>query len=79
MSKLLPTIRIAKAVQTLVDTGQYRPGHLYEDCIAPAAKGAIEAALSRTNGNLSHAAQLLGVDRNTLRARMKALGVGRVA
>jgi two-component system nitrogen regulation response regulator GlnG len=38
-------------------------------------KPLIEKALATTGGNQLAAARLLGINRNTLRARMKALGV----
>ena len=41
-----------------------------------AEKRAIESALSLAGGNKSKAAKLLGLSRNTLYLKMKALGMG---
>jgi Fis family transcriptional regulator len=35
----------------------------------------IEAVLTRVDGNQTHAAQMLGINRNTLRKKMKNHGI----
>jgi two-component system nitrogen regulation response regulator GlnG len=51
------------------------PGALYHRALAAFEKPLIEYALARTGGNQLRAAQLLGINRNTLRKRIGELGV----
>ncbi|MGE5674578.1 MAG: sigma-54 interaction domain-containing protein [Mycobacterium leprae] len=54
-----------------------RPGHgrQLRDALTEAEREAIRAALSECNGNLSRAAVLLGIPRQTLQYRIKILGL----
>jgi len=51
------------------------PGALYHRALAAFEKPLIEYALGRTGGNQLRAAQLLGINRNTLRKRIGELGL----
>ena len=52
-----------------------RSGHIYDDIMALAEKPLLQEALRLTRGNQIRAAALLGLNRNTLRARLRALGI----
>ena len=51
------------------------PGTLYHSALAAFEKPLIEHALGETGGNQLRAAQLLGINRNTLRKRITELGL----
>jgi two-component system nitrogen regulation response regulator GlnG len=51
------------------------PGTLYHRALAAFEKPLIEHALGRTGGNQLRAAELLGINRNTLRKRISELGL----
>ena len=51
------------------------PGAVYHRALAAFEKPLIEHALGRTGGNQLRAAQLLGINRNTLRKRISELGL----
>ncbi|MEE8359769.1 MAG: helix-turn-helix domain-containing protein [Candidatus Omnitrophota bacterium] len=51
------------------------PGEIYEDAVGSLEKILIEKALERTEGNQITAAKMLGLNRNTIRAKIKRLGV----
>lgn len=53
------------------------PGALYHRALAAFERPLIEHALGRTGGNQLRAAQLLGINRNTLRKRIGELGLAR--
>ncbi len=71
---------IARCVRKALDTyfrdldGE-RPGAIYNMVLCSVEKPLIEVVLTRVKGNQTHAAQLLGVNRNTLRKKMKAYGI----
>ncbi len=64
----------AHILPKLVSVGQDEQSQIHQNVIASLEKPLIELALSITSGNKVRAASLLGVNRNTLRAKMKALG-----
>lgn len=66
-----------KALQTLLElASERRDGSaLYHFVLESIEKPLIEDILTKTGGNQLAAARLLGINRNTLRARMKALGI----
>lgn len=76
---LMPAEAIAKAVRKLVDahyageTERRQP--LYDSIIAVVEKPLIETVLARLRGNQVHAARSLGINRNTLRKKMRAHGI----
>ena len=55
--------------------GDVKEGQLYEHVLALVERPLLQAALERAGGNQLKAAQLLGINRNTLRKRMKELGI----
>jgi DNA-binding protein Fis len=65
----------SQAVETLAKfaVASGRPVHHF--VIASVERPLIEKALMRTGGNQVAAARLLGIHRNSLRARMRALGI----
>lgn len=52
-----------------------RPAAIYDMVICSVEKPLIESVLARVDGNQTQAAQLLGLNRNTLRKKMKAYGI----
>ena len=49
----------------------HSPAGLYELVLSEVERPLFEAVLAQTGGNLSKAAQILGLNRNTLRTRLK--------
>jgi DNA-binding protein Fis len=52
-----------------------KEGILYKTIIASLEKQLIEHMLERTEGNQLKAARFLGINRNTIRAKIKKLGI----
>ena len=50
-------------------------GMLYKSVLAEIEKPLIEHILERTEGNQVKAAKILGINRNTMRAKIKKLGI----
>lgn len=50
-------------------------GNLYRSALRAVEKPLIENALDRTGGNQLKAAKILGINRNTLRSKIKRLGI----
>jgi DNA-binding protein Fis len=50
-------------------------GTLYKSVLQKIEKGLIERVLERTEGNQFKAARLLGINRNTIRSKIKKLGI----
>ncbi|HYG70380.1 MAG TPA: sigma-54 dependent transcriptional regulator [Anaeromyxobacteraceae bacterium] len=61
-------------VESVLD-GPEPPSGRYQTALEAVEGPLIAAALARTNGNQLRAAELLGMNRNTLRERMRALGM----
>jgi two-component system nitrogen regulation response regulator GlnG len=59
----------------LVRLQESRDGHLYEHFVGCLERPLLELVLRRTGGNQLKAAALLGINRNTLRKRLKGLGL----
>jgi two-component system nitrogen regulation response regulator GlnG len=79
LSGLLPSATaqehgVAGLVEALLDAAPPAGGR-YQAGLAAIEAPLISAALARTNGNQLRAAELLGMNRNTLRERMRALGM----
>lgn len=52
-----------------------KEGILYRTIIEAIEKQLIEHILERTEGNQLKAARILGIDRNTIRAKIRRLGI----
>ncbi|HEX9244286.1 MAG TPA: sigma-54 dependent transcriptional regulator [Anaeromyxobacter sp.] len=65
---------IGGLVESILDASEPEGGR-YQAALAAVEQPLIAAALARTNGNQLRAAELLGMNRNTLRERMRALGM----
>ncbi len=52
-----------------------REGMLYKSIIQAIEKPLIEHTLERTEGNQLRAARILGLNRNTIRSKIKKLGI----
>lgn len=51
------------------------PGNLYQMVLQEMEMPLLEAALRHTGGNQSHAAEILGISRGTLRKKLKLYGL----
>ena len=68
------TRALAATVPLLVERlSAARPGRLYRDALELLERPLLEHVLSMTRGNQLRAARLLGLNRNTLRKRCRAL------
>jgi Fis family transcriptional regulator, factor for inversion stimulation protein len=71
---------LMRSVRRAVD-GYFRdldgeqPCGVYGMVISCVERPLIEAVLTRVDGNQTHAAQMLGINRNTLRKKMKTHGI----
>jgi Fis family transcriptional regulator len=57
------------------DLGEQAPSNVYEMVIATVEKPVFEAVMQRAEGNQSLAAEMLGINRNTLRKKLQAHGL----
>lgn len=53
------------------DLGEQLPSNVYEMVITTVEKPVFEAVMARAAGNQSHAAAMLGINRNTLRKKLQ--------
>ncbi|MEO8839711.1 MAG: helix-turn-helix domain-containing protein [Herbaspirillum sp.] len=53
------------------DLGEQLPSNVYEMVITTVEKPLFEAVMVRAAGNQSHAAAMLGINRNTLRKKLQ--------
>lgn len=66
---------IASALTQWLAEANPPPGRLYDDALAAFERPLFTHALASTNGNQLRAAQLLGINRNTLRKRLVELDI----
>ncbi len=57
------------------DLGEQEPSNVYEMVIFSVEKPILEAVMDRAEGNQSHAAEMLGINRNTLRKKLQQHGL----
>ena len=71
---------VARVVRRAID-GYFKdldgekPCRVYDMVINCVEKPLIESVLHRVQGNQTHAAEVLGINRNTLRKKMKTHGI----
>jgi Fis family transcriptional regulator len=67
---------VRRRIKALLDRlGSHRAPDLYRRVIREVERALIEEALQRSKGSQTRAAKILSIHRNTLRARIKALGI----
>ena len=64
-----------KISRFLEQIGTFYPENMYEMIMKKVELPLIKQILLRTGGNQVHAARILGINRNTLRKKMKAFGL----
>jgi Fis family transcriptional regulator len=57
------------------DLGEQPPSNVYDMVIFTVEKPVLEAVIARAEGNQSHAAEMLGINRNTLRKKLQQHGL----
>ena len=57
------------------DLGEQQPSNVYEMVVLTVEKPIFEAVMARAGGNQSHAAEMLGINRNTLRKKLQLHGL----
>lgn len=57
------------------DLDGHEPSNLHDLVMSQVEKPLIESVIDNTRGNISHAAQVLGLNRGTLRNRMQKYGL----
>lgn len=53
------------------DLGEQQPTNVYEMVVFTVEKPILEAVMARAEGNQSQAAEMLGINRNTLRKKLQ--------
>lgn len=66
-----------KICRFLDQIGSYYPENVYEMIMRKVEAPLLKQILIRTGGNQVHAARILGINRNTLRKKMKLFGYDR--
>ena len=70
------SVLVAEALDRYFDDLQGQaPANLHELVIGQVERPLLEAVLRETRGNVSRAAQMLGISRGTLRTRMNKYGI----
>ncbi|HEY5801822.1 MAG TPA: Fis family transcriptional regulator [Burkholderiaceae bacterium] len=57
------------------DLGEQRPSNIYDMVVLTVEKPILEVVMQRASGNQSHAAEMLGINRNTLRKKLQQHGL----
>ncbi len=57
------------------DLGEQTPTNVYDMVIFTVEKPILEAVMARADGNQSQAAEMLGINRNTLRKKLQQHGL----
>ena len=57
------------------DLGEMQPHNVYEMVVFTVEKPMLEAVMVRARGNQAHAAEMLGINRNTLRKKLQQHGL----
>ena len=55
--------------------GDQQPSHLYDLVLQEVEPPLLEIVMERTDGNQTHAADLLGINRGTLRKKLRQYGL----
>lgn len=59
----------------LSDLGEQKPSNLYDMMLLTVEKPIFQVVMARAGGNQSHAAAMLGINRNTLRKKLQQHGL----
>ncbi|WP_338845780.1 helix-turn-helix domain-containing protein [Massilia sp. W12] len=59
----------------LNDLGEQRPSNIYDMMLATMEKPVLSVVMERAGHNQSHAAEMLGINRNTLRKKLQQHGL----
>lgn len=57
------------------DLGEQAPSNVYEMLVFTVEKPILEVVMARADGNQSQAAEMLGINRNTLRKKLQQHGL----
>ncbi|MFC3109125.1 Fis family transcriptional regulator [Undibacterium arcticum] len=57
------------------DLGEQQPSNIYDMVVLTVEKPMLQAVMARAEGNQSHAAEMLGINRNTLRKKLQQHGL----
>lgn len=57
------------------DLGEQQPSNVYEMVVFTVEKPVLEVVMERADGNQSLAAEMLGINRNTLRKKLQQHGL----
>ncbi|AKZ61415.1 MULTISPECIES: Fis family transcriptional regulator [Herbaspirillum] len=57
------------------DLGEQLPSNVYDMVVLTVEKPIFEAVMARADGNQSQAAEILGINRNTLRKKLQQHGL----
>ena len=70
---MMKNVKLIKNVDKML--AEESQGHVYSEVISHVEKMLIEKALQRAFGNQSIAAKLLGINRNTMRMKIKKMDI----
>ena len=57
------------------DLGEQQPSNIYDMVVLTVEKPMLQAVMARADGNQSQAADMLGINRNTLRKKLQQHGL----